>query len=215
MPSLVTYERKRLTEAQYHALGVYITRKRQREEADQNGTASNDIDKQTSPCQNDIVQEAISNSPVKPSAREIRELKQQELSDIVTQLAELESMLNTLKEKKHEFFEELKGLVHSKKHAEEREKQMQGFPSPFLHHPGISPGAAMISPFRPGMKRPRSPSPPLVQLYSPHPISSNPQPVFPPMGPTRMPGPPENINPGYQFQQVLYVIQYHAVPVSE
>ena len=65
------------------------------------------------------------------------------------------------------------------------------------------------------MKRPRSPSPPLVQLYSPHPISSNLQPAFPPMGPNRMPGPPENINPGYQFQQVFYIIQYNAVPISE
>jgi hypothetical protein len=98
-----------------------------------------------------VVEEVISKSPAKPSAREVREQKQQELNDVLAQLADLESTLNNLKEKKHEFFEELKGLVHSKKH-EEKEKQMQGFPSPFIQHPGISPGAAMIniSPFRPG-----------------------------------------------------------------
>jgi flagellar motility protein MotE (MotC chaperone) len=151
MPSLVTYERKRLTEAQYHALGVYITRKRLREEANQNGTASSETDKQTSPSCDDVVEEVISKSPAKPSAREVREQKQQELNDVLAQLADLESTLNNLKEKKHEFFEELKGLVHSKKH-EEKEKQMQGFPSPFIQHPGISPGAAMMNifPFRPG-----------------------------------------------------------------
>jgi hypothetical protein len=148
MPSLITYERKRLTEAQYNALGSYITRKKERKEAIQNGTTADDIDKQTSP----ISQDVIPNSPVKPTAREIREQKQQELNDIQAQLAELESMLSKLKEKKHEFFEIVKlSLVDSKKHKE-KEKQMQGFPSPFMHHPGISPGAAMIniSPFRPG-----------------------------------------------------------------
>ncbi len=151
MPSLVTYERKRLTEAQYHALGVYITRRRLREEANQNGTTASETDKQTSPSHNDdVAQEAISNSPVKPTVQEIRERKQQELNDIQAQLTELESMLGKLREKKHEFFEEFK-RVHSKKH-EQRERQMQGFPSPFMHHPGISPGASMmnISPFRPG-----------------------------------------------------------------
>ena len=152
MPSLVRYERKRLTEAQYHALGVYITRKRQREEAKENGT--NDVDnKQSSSACNNEIEEDIPKSPPKPTAREIREQKQRELNDIRRQLTELEALLSKLKEQKHELFEEVKSsLVHSKKH-EEKERQMQGFPSPFVHHPGMNPGPPMmnVSPFRPGI----------------------------------------------------------------
>ena len=156
MPSLITYERKRLTDAQYHALGAYIVRKRLKEETIENGNTTNvDNDKQGSPSCNGTAEEAISNSSVKPTAREIREQKQQELKDIQAQLAELETMLAKLKDKKHELFEEFKSLVPCKKH-EEKERQMQGFPSPFMHHPGISPGATMMNVpmYRPGSQWP-------------------------------------------------------------
>ena len=59
------------------------------------------------------------------------------------------------------------------------------------------------------MKPPKSPSPPLVQLYSNiHPVNpmpSNLQALFPPMTANRMQD-PENMNQGYQFPQVFYVM---------
>lgn len=142
MPTLITYERERLSEAQYQALGVYFARKRLKERANENGVSSHTDGENTT-----NIQDA---TPAKPSAEEIREKKEKSLNDTKEKLAELESMLCKLKEKKHELFEELKlSLVHSKK---EKERQMQPcFPSPFMPHP-ISPGAAMMNvpTFRPG-----------------------------------------------------------------
>ncbi|XP_028406356.1 pollen-specific leucine-rich repeat extensin-like protein 1 [Dendronephthya gigantea] len=196
MPSLITYERKHLTEAQYRALGSYIARKRLKEDTYENGIASSDVpvDNQTLPEEETLDIEP--KSPVKPSPRQIRMEKEKELNSVQTELAELETMLVKLKEKKHELFEEVKSLVNKEREA--KETQMHGYLSPFMHHPGIGPGPGMmISPFRPGMKRPKSPSPPPVQIY---PSSSIQQP-FPPMPNNRMQGPAESMNPSYQFRQ--------------
>ena len=140
MPSLITYERKPLTDAQYHALGTYIARRRLKEGTTENlngNTANGDNDKQTSPSCNGTAEEAVSNSPVKPTAREIREQKRQELKDIQAQLRELETTLAKLKDKKHELFEEFKSV--------DKKRQIQVFPSPFIHHSVISAGVPMMN----------------------------------------------------------------------
>lgn len=241
MPALIKYERKPLTVAQICAVRDYIARKKLKEQnSDTNGVASpSENDAKDVECCSEA--ELVVNSPVTPSgpsAKELREEKERRLKDVSDSLAELECTLDGLKQKKHELFEEFKSLLssenESKKQSLERERQLHGFPSPFLAQ-SMGQGALLnISPYRPGIpvggiKRPKSPSPPLVQLYSPNRPSSTLQPAydiplgspghlrthhpspalgqgdiprspFQPMG-SKMSGHPDSLLPGYQFQQ--------------
>ena len=152
MPSLITYERRHLTEAQYRALGAYIGRKRLKEGTYENGIGSRDVRVDNQTVSEEESRDVQPKSPVKPSPRQIRMEKEKELNNVQTELAELETMLAKLKEKKHELFEEVKSLVNKEREA--KEQQMHAYLSPFMHHPGISPGAGMMnSPFRPGNQR--------------------------------------------------------------
>ena len=69
-----------------------------------------------------------------------------------------------------------------------------------------------------GIKRPKSPSPPLAQFYAnPHsvnnPIPSNLQ-AFPPMMPNRMQD-PENVNQAYQFMQVYNYAEHNMICIAD
>ncbi|XP_046857315.1 protein enabled homolog [Xenia sp. Carnegie-2017] len=132
MPSLITYERKSLTDSQYHALGVYFTKKRQREREKKRENESSSLEQPTTSTETTELndEEKIDSPPSakKPTAKERREEIQKDLDDVEKQLEELETTLASLEKQKHELFEELKGLVHNKKH-EEKEKQFSTAPS--------------------------------------------------------------------------------------
>ena len=148
MPSLITYERKSLTDSQYHALGVYFTKKRQREREKKRENESSSLEQPTTSTETTELndEEKIDSPPSakKPTAKERREEMQKDLDDVEKQLEELETTLASLEKQKHELFEELKGLVHNKKH-EEKEKQFStapsGLPTFTTQHPPSFPPA--------------------------------------------------------------------------
>lgn len=163
MPALVKYERKSLTLPQLIALKDYIKRKRLNEESlntnGVEGAPENGQEEPECPLELEPTAEAIAvtpSPPPAPSAKELREEKERSLNDVSKQLQELEQVLVGLKEKKHELFEEFKSLLSSKKSENESkkqagERQMLGFPPPFMGQLTGQGTLMNVSPYRPGI----------------------------------------------------------------
>ena len=163
MPALVKYERKSLTLPQLIALKDYIKRKRLNEESlNTNGVERAPENGQQEPeCSLELEPkaEAIAvtpSPPPAPSAKELREEKERSLNDVSKQLQELEQVLVGLKQKKHELFEEFKSLLSTKKSENESkkqagERQMLGFPPPFMGQLTGQGTLTNVSPYRPGI----------------------------------------------------------------
>ena len=152
MPALFRCERKRLTESQLLAVRNYIKRKKLKVGNSSTNGVANPTENGKQDCPSDSG--TTTNIPVVPpgpSAQELREEKENSLRDVTKQLDELERTLDSLKQKKHELFEDIKSLLssESKKQAEERDRQIHGFPQPFQ---AVGQGALLnMSPYRPGM----------------------------------------------------------------
>lgn len=160
MPALIKYERKSLTLPQLIALRDYIKRKRLNEESlNANGVERGAENGQQDPeCLSELEPKAeVSNitptPPPAPSAQELREEKERSLNDVSKQLQELEKVLDSLKQKKHELFEEFKSLLSKKKSENESKKQAGerfGFPPPFMGQLTGQGTLTNVSPYRPG-----------------------------------------------------------------
>ena len=147
MPALVKYERKSLTLPQLIALKDYIKRKRLNEESlntnGVEGAPENGQEEPECPLELEPKAEAIAVTPSPPPAPSAKELRE-------------EQVLVGLKEKKHELFEEFKSLLSSKKSENESkkqagERQMLGFPPPFMGQLTGQGTLMNVSPYRPGI----------------------------------------------------------------
>lgn len=182
MPALIKYERKPLTASQLLALREYIKRNRLKE---QNSDVSV-VESVSELTEDDAKQECslleaepeamvkiVADPSPPPSAQQRRDERKRSLRDVHEQLEELECVLDGLKRKKHELFEEFKSLLSSKNESKKQaigveRPNIHGFPPPFMGQ--LTGQETLMSPYRQvvgGLKRPKSPSPPLVQLYSP------------------------------------------------
>ncbi|XP_029647473.1 G protein pathway suppressor 2 isoform X1 [Octopus sinensis] len=170
MPVLI--DRPKMTVATYQALKRHIMREREKKKQEQ---------------EHDALVERLKKE------RELQKKKQEEdnltLEQIKDQIGMMESKHESLKNEKHELFSQLKKVLHQEDETRRRaqlkeQSELLNFQHPYtvtghpmLLHPGVTGRPTLYKPHQPlipiqqrlqGMKRTRSPSPP-VTVYQPYP----------------------------------------------